>query len=108
MSAAPSIRIGTALPDDLRDRMRSLMSEYQPVHHAQPGSDNPNNRLIDEYGLRSYLAAQGTIAGPPERCVERIHEVAGVGATNLIFSQFVSDQQAWMRRFADDILPSIR
>jgi alkanesulfonate monooxygenase SsuD/methylene tetrahydromethanopterin reductase-like flavin-dependent oxidoreductase (luciferase family) len=96
------------LPDDLRDRMEGLMREYQPVHHAQPGSENPNNRLIDKYGLRSYLAAQGTIAGPPERCVERIREVAGIGATNLIFSQFVGDQQSWMRRFAADVLPHTR
>jgi alkanesulfonate monooxygenase SsuD/methylene tetrahydromethanopterin reductase-like flavin-dependent oxidoreductase (luciferase family) len=96
------------LPDDLRDRMQGLMREYQPVHHAQPGSENPNNRLIDKYGLRSYLAAQGTIAGPPDRCSERIQEVAANGATNLIFSQFVRDQQEWMRRFEADILPAIR
>jgi alkanesulfonate monooxygenase SsuD/methylene tetrahydromethanopterin reductase-like flavin-dependent oxidoreductase (luciferase family) len=96
------------LPDELRDRIRGLMSEYQSAHHAQPGSANPNHGLIDKYGLRSYLAAQGTIAGPPEHCVARIREVADIGATNLIFSQFVSDPQEWMRRFAADILPSVR
>jgi 5,10-methylenetetrahydromethanopterin reductase len=99
---------GKGLPDEYRDRVAGLMGEYQSRHHAQPGAANPNNALVDKYGLRDFLAAQGTIAGPPERCVERIREVAAAGATNLIVSQFVSDQPAWMRTFASDVLPAFR
>jgi 5,10-methylenetetrahydromethanopterin reductase len=99
---------GKGLPDEYRDRVAGLLSEYQSRHHAQPGADNPNNALVDTYGLRSFLAAQGTIAGPPEHCVERVREVAAVGATNLIVSQFVSDQRTWMRTFADHVLPAFR
>ena len=84
------------------------MSEYQSRHHAQPGEANPNNELIDKYGLRDYLAAQGTIAGPPEHCVERINEVAALGAVNLIVAQFMTDQYEWMRTFADQVLPAFR
>jgi alkanesulfonate monooxygenase SsuD/methylene tetrahydromethanopterin reductase-like flavin-dependent oxidoreductase (luciferase family) len=96
------------LPDDMRERITAMMREYQSRHHAQPGDHNPNNRLVDEYGLRDYLAAQGTIAGPPAHCVDRIHQVAAVGATNLIVSQFVSDQARWMRTFEAEILPAFR
>ena len=88
---------GKGLPDDLKEPMRGLMGEYQSRHHAQPGSHNPNNDLLDKYGLRDYLARQGTIAGPPEHCVERIHEVASIGATNLVVSQFISEQYEWMQ-----------
>jgi 5,10-methylenetetrahydromethanopterin reductase len=99
---------GKGLPDDLRERVQGLMSEYQSRHHAQPGAQNPNEVLLDKYGLRDYLARQGTIAGPPEHCVERIREVAAIGANNLIVSQFVSDTYDWMRAFGEQVLPAFR
>ena len=99
---------GKGLPGELRPRMEGLMSEYQSRHHAQPGSQNPNQELLDKYGLRDYLARLGTIAGPPEHCIERVREVAAIGATNLIVSQFVSDPYDWMHTFADKLLPAFR
>lgn len=99
---------GKGLPEDLKARVRGLMGEYQSRHHAQPGQANPNNELIDKWGLRDYLARQGTIAGPPEHCIERLHEVAGYGVRNLVVSQFISDQRSWMRTFADEVLPAFR
>jgi 5,10-methylenetetrahydromethanopterin reductase len=99
---------GKGLPEDLKEPMRGLMGEYQSRHHAQPGSHNPNNDLLDKYGLRDYLARQGTIAGPPEHCVERIQEVASIGATNLIVSQFISEQYEWMQMFSERVLPEFR
>jgi len=82
------------------------MSEYQSRHHAQPGEANPNNALLAKYGLRDYLARLGTIAGPPERCVERLREVASLGVTNVILSQFMHDQAAWMQTFAEQVRPA--
>ena len=99
---------GKGIPEDLIEPMRALMGEYQSRHHAQPGSHNPNNDLIDKYGLRDWLARQGTIAGPPERCIERLHEVAGYGVHNIIVSQFVSDPYEWMATFAAEVLPEFR
>jgi 5,10-methylenetetrahydromethanopterin reductase len=99
---------GKGLPDELRDRVAGMMAEYQSRHHAQPGATNPNQGLVDKWGLRDYLARQGTIAGPPEQCVERVREVAAIGASNLIVSQFVSDQRTWMRTFESEVLPAFR
>jgi 5,10-methylenetetrahydromethanopterin reductase len=99
---------GKGLPPELEDRIRGLMSEYQSRFHAHPGATNPNEGLIDKYGLRDYLARQGTIAGPPEHCVERLREVAAYGVRNLIVSQFIQDQQSWMRTFGERVLPHFR
>jgi 5,10-methylenetetrahydromethanopterin reductase len=99
---------GKGLPEELKDRVRGLMGEYQSRHHAQPGTANPNNELIDKWGLREYLGQQGTIAGPPEHCIERLHEVASYGVRNIVVSQFVSDQYTWMKTFADQVLPAFR
>ena len=99
---------GKALPAELEDRIRGLMGEYQSRYHAHPGAANPNEGLIDKYGLRDYLARQGTIAGPPEHCVERLREVASYGVRNLIVSQFIHDQLGWMRTFGEEVLPHFR
>jgi hypothetical protein len=99
---------GKALPEELHEPMRRLMAEYQSRHHAQPGPTNPNRHLVDKYGLRDYLAGLGTITGPPEHCVERIRQVAAVGAVNLVVSQFVNDAETWMATFADEVLPAFR
>ena len=99
---------GKGLPDELRPNMEAMMAEYQSRHHAHPGATNPNEGLMDKHGLRDYLSRLGTIAGPPEHCVERVREVAGYGATNLIVSQFVSEPYAWMRTFSSEVLPAFR
>ena len=99
---------GKGLPEDLEEPMAAMMAEYQSRFHASPGAANPNELLIDKYGLRDFLSRQGTIAGPPEHCVERIREVAAAGATNLILSQFISDQYVWMDTFSTQVLPHFR
>jgi 5,10-methylenetetrahydromethanopterin reductase len=99
---------GKGVPEDIKERLRGLMGEYQSRHHAQPGASNPNNALLAKYGLRDWLARQGTIAGPPSHCVERLHEVAAIGATNLILSQFVDDPLQWMQTFGEKVLPAFR
>ena len=97
---------GKGLPEELREPMRQMMGEYQSRHHAHPGAANPNEGLIDKYGLRDYLARRGTIAGPPEHCVERLHEIAELGIRNIVVSQFISDQLPWMRQFEQHIRPA--
>jgi len=97
---------GKGLPDELHEPMTAMMGEYQSRHHAHPGTSNPNETLVDRYGLKDYLSRLGTIAGPPDWCAHRIREVGGYGATNLIVSQFVADQEQWMRTFADEVRPA--
>lgn len=99
---------GKGLPPELEERMRGMMREYQSRFHAHPGAANPNEALLDKWGLRDYLARQGTIAGPAEHCVERLHEVAGHGVRNLIVSQFIADPYAWMKTFGERVLPYFR
>jgi 5,10-methylenetetrahydromethanopterin reductase len=101
---------GKGLPDEYKDRIRALQSEYDSRHHAQreTATAHENARLVDKYGLRDYLAKRSTIAGPPERCIERLHEVAENGVRNLIVAQFVADQRTWMRTVASEILPAFR
>jgi 5,10-methylenetetrahydromethanopterin reductase len=101
---------GKGLPDHLVEPMRALQAEYDSRHHAQRDTALAHNNaaLVDKYGLRDYLAPRSTIAGPPGRCIERLHEVAANGPCNLILAQFVADPLGWMRTLASEVLPALR
>ena len=97
---------GKAVPEQYLDAIAELQRRYDSTAHATPERAEANARLVEDLGLVEFLAARSVIAGPPERRVERIREVATAGATNLIVSQFVDDQLAFMDEFAAEIAPA--
>jgi 5,10-methylenetetrahydromethanopterin reductase len=97
---------GKGLPEELIPKVQELKQRYDSSHHASPETAAHNAALVDELGLTSWLARQSTIAGPIEHCVERLHEVAEAGVKGIIVAQFVPDQLAFMRTFADKVLPA--
>jgi 5,10-methylenetetrahydromethanopterin reductase len=99
---------GKGLPDQYRAPIEELKRRYDSRHHANPATAQANADLVEELGLIDYLAARSVIAGPPARCAERIKEVAALGASNLIVSQFIGDQLDFMRTFAEEIFPALR
>jgi 5,10-methylenetetrahydromethanopterin reductase len=97
---------GKAVPEQHLDAIAELQRRYDSTAHATPERAAANADLVEELGLVEFLAARSVIAGPPERRIERIREVAAAGATNLIVSQFVDDQLAFMDEFAAEITPA--
>jgi 5,10-methylenetetrahydromethanopterin reductase len=98
---------GKGLPDDVKPKLAELERRYDSRHHASPATAAHNAALVDELGLVDFLAPLGTLAGPPERLVERLQEVVASGARNLILSQFVEDELGFMRLLADKVLPAV-
>lgn len=99
---------GKGLPEDVKPRIAELERRYDSRHHASPATAAHNAALVDELGLVDFLAPLGTIAGPPERLVERLREVVASGGRNLILSQFVEDELGFMRLLAEEVLPAAR
>lgn len=97
---------GKGLPDEYRQAIVTLKERYDSSVHATPERAAANAQLVRELGLVDFLARRSVIAGPPERCVERIRQAAAAGATNLIVSQFVNDPLEFMEVFAEQIAPS--
>jgi len=96
---------GKGVPDEYRAGLEALMREYDSSHHANPATATANAELVERYGLTAWLARQSTVAGPPARCVERLHEIAGYGVDRILVAQFVPDQLGFMRWFAEDVAP---
>jgi 5,10-methylenetetrahydromethanopterin reductase len=97
---------GKGLPDEHRDAIVEVKARYDSRHHATPATAEANAELVEELGLVDFLARRSVIAGPPERCIERIREVVSAGATNLLVSQFVDDPFDFMETFAADVAPA--
>jgi 5,10-methylenetetrahydromethanopterin reductase len=98
---------GKAVPDEFQAPLMELQRRYDSGHHVDREGGDAHAALIDELGLTQFIANRSVIAGPPARCVERIREVAGFGASNLIVSQFVDDQLSFMETFAKEIGPAL-
>jgi 5,10-methylenetetrahydromethanopterin reductase len=90
---------GKHVPPEHAEGVRALMAHYSHERHALV-DDNPNGKLVDELGLRDWLAERFAITGTPEHCVDRVREVAGYGATNLL----VPDQIEFLQRLRERVL----
>ena len=99
---------GKGVPEELAPKLRELVRRYDSSHHASPLTAHANAALVEELGLVDWMAAQSAIVGPPERLVERIHEVAEAGVRNLMVAQWVPDPFAFMRTFAEQVMPAFR
>jgi 5,10-methylenetetrahydromethanopterin reductase len=98
---------GKHVPAEHADGVRELMARYTHARHALV-DENPNGALVDELGLREWLAQRFAITGTPQDCVERIREIAGYGATNLLFTQLVPDQLDFMHRLRELVLDPLQ
>jgi len=99
---------GKGLPEEVKPKIAELKHRYDSRHHASPATATQNAALVERLGLVEFLAPLGTIAGPPERLVERLREVVASGATNLLLSQFVEDELGFMDLLAREVLPAVR
>lgn len=95
---------GKGLPDDLVPKVEELKRRYDSAHHASPETAAHNASLVDELGLTGWLAGHSTVAGPIGHCAERLAAIEEFGVRNLIVAQFVPDQLAFMREFADEVV----
>ncbi|MYH95601.1 MAG: LLM class flavin-dependent oxidoreductase [Acidimicrobiia bacterium] len=96
---------GKGLPEDIKPRVAAMMAEYDSRHHAFADGANVNAGLADKHGLTEFLASRGTIAGPPEYCIDRLTELSERGINKMVLAQFMEDKDGWMRTFANVIAP---
>jgi 5,10-methylenetetrahydromethanopterin reductase len=95
-----------SIPDDLVGNFRSLGDDYRSDLHNQ--YDHPYNAdLIDEHGLREYLADNWSVAGTPDQVRDRLEalERAGVGGVVLILR--VPDPLATIDRLGEEVIPHL-
>jgi 5,10-methylenetetrahydromethanopterin reductase len=98
---------GKHLPPDLLDAFRQLRAAYQVEDHFVPGAGTVNARLVEQLGLRDYLADRYAIAGSPAECAERIQQLVELGVTRIWTPPSFSDKMAFMKSWADEVMPRL-
>jgi alkanesulfonate monooxygenase SsuD/methylene tetrahydromethanopterin reductase-like flavin-dependent oxidoreductase (luciferase family) len=93
------------VPAELHQALSTLQEHYDSRHHALPATAWHNARLVEELGLIPFLAERSVIAGPPERCVERITELAGLGVRNILVHHQANDPIEFMETFRSSVAP---
>lgn len=96
------------VPAELEPGLRALHREYAFHSHAVADEHSHNAALVERYGLTEWLGARFVLAGPPERIVERIDELAVRGASNLLIGQFGRDPVADLIEFHDQVVTRYR
>jgi alkanesulfonate monooxygenase SsuD/methylene tetrahydromethanopterin reductase-like flavin-dependent oxidoreductase (luciferase family) len=95
------------VPEELRAALTTLQERYDSRHHASPATAEHNARLVEELGLVDFLAQRSVIAGPPERCAERIGELADLGIANILVHHQASDPVEFMKTFNTLVTPRV-
>ena len=89
---------------------RELMPAKFCYIHVDDSTERALARLEDtlpRYYGRPYDAANLSIYGPPDRCVEQALELLDAGVRTLIFATVTPDR-AQLARVAQDVLPGLR
>lgn len=91
----------TNLPSELVMDMESLKGKYDYWEHDVVGARHSNyvsNRLVDSF----------TIAGNPEWCVRKVHDLEKAGITNINLYLPTGESEYIVKTFAERVIPSFR
>ncbi len=99
---------GKQIPLELWDPIEKLKAAYRPHEHEQLGADRLHARLVDELGLKAYLAERFAIVGTPEDCIWQIERTAAAGATKIFLGPITGDPTRVLQTFAKQIMPHFR
>jgi 5,10-methylenetetrahydromethanopterin reductase len=96
---------GIPVDEDVAERLRGLRRDFR-YEDSLFTERTYNGDLVDKYGLREWLGRQFVIAGPRERCIERLHELEAAGARNIVVPMVMGDVMQSTKALAEQILPA--
>lgn len=101
---------GKFISDEMWPRLQELKRRYDFMgHHELPSADTPsrNAAMLDELGLRDYLADRFGIVGTPADFVTRIQQLQGMGVDNIAFAGLMSDKLGFINRMKEEVIPNV-
>ncbi len=93
---------GKRIPTELESGIRALRDGYKTSEHNVIEKGN-NAALVDEYGLRDYLADRFAIVGTPEECRKRLEVLGNMGVTGLRINNALPDRTVFMNAWAKEV-----
>ncbi|MBI4307992.1 MAG: LLM class flavin-dependent oxidoreductase [Chloroflexi bacterium] len=99
---------GKHVPPELVDKVEEIKRRYVSAEHEKLGAERTNARLVDDLGLKEYLAERFALIGTPDQCVAKIRRMAEAGATNLALTVLVADKIKLVKTLRDRVLSHFR
>ena len=93
---------------DIQEKINAIKREYRwTEHHHHKVGLSFNGSLVEKYGIKKWLADRFMIAGPPERIIDGLYELAEAGIPNFIVAQLFADPIASTREFGEKVIAKL-
>jgi 5,10-methylenetetrahydromethanopterin reductase len=93
---------GKQIPPDLEHKFRALTAQYSLLHHEEhAGMYLRNAGLLDELGLRDYVADRWSIVGNVDDWGRRLEELEARGVRQIALALMMADKRAFLEQLAD-------
>ena len=99
---------GKYVPPQFHQSIGRLKAQYAFSEHEVHGANKKNAQLVDELGLRDYLAERFAIAGTVQDVVDRVEQLARLGVKQLRLSVGGRNRARQLAVFAQEIMPRFR
>lgn len=98
---------GKRVPEEYKEPIRRLQSEYVPHEHEELGQTR-NRELVEELGLTEYLSDRFAVAGTPADCREKLAEIDSVPEIDgVLLTAYTDDRERFISTFGREILPKV-
>lgn len=97
---------GKHVPPELMDKVKELGRRYNSAQHDLP--ESANRALIEELGLIDYLADRFAVIGSARDCIAKLERAIDAGARQFWMSVHFDDKIAFMRQWAEQVMPAFK
>ncbi len=97
--------VGKLIPEDIWPRIAELGARYDNVNHVGATRPMANAHLLDELGLRDYLADRFALVGSAADYRRRLTELRELGVENIAVAGTMADPASWMQTMGRDVIP---
>ncbi|MEK7873121.1 MAG: LLM class flavin-dependent oxidoreductase [Chloroflexota bacterium] len=99
---------GKFIPPELVRPIQALYQAYATEEHVVTGAigeTRHNAQLLEDLGLKDYLAERFAIAGTAEECVARLRRIREAGVNKVWISIHFPEKVEFMERWSREVMP---
>jgi 5,10-methylenetetrahydromethanopterin reductase len=100
------------VPPDILPKIEFMEQSYRWSEHlagqAHPGEVSFNAQLLEDQGIKHWLAKRFVITGPPEHCINGLQELIEAGATKFMIPQVLPGPMESTRLLGEKVFPAFR
>ncbi|MBI4308541.1 MAG: LLM class flavin-dependent oxidoreductase [Chloroflexi bacterium] len=96
---------GKQIPPEIEKPLVQVARRYDVSEHVMPGAGRRNAALVDEYGVKEYLAERYALAGTPEDCIQKVRQAAAWGVRQIWMSVHFPDKVSFVKRWGQEVMP---